>query len=639
MSTHSDDDAQPTGSYSTLEETTGTSNDVKDNAHDGPTSNHDQFSAAKPSPDKSSVRSESTPLQLDESSGGNQLPCAGEGLKIIIISSVTFSIAITVALILQIFFGAYQIESHGAVACDVEQCSNVGVEVLKKGGNAVDAAISTMLCLGVVNPQSSGLGGGGFMMVKTKTSVDAFDFREVAPDAAQEDMFQTNETLSVKGGLAVAVPGELKGIEMVWKKYGLLKWGELFEPAINLATDGFTVTEATESSIDDTFDELSPELKALLAPNGKKLKAGQTLTRPTLAATLQIVATSGASAFYDSVLSDNIVNSVTSTGGILTRQDLRNYAAIERLPVETKYHDYTVYSHPAPAGGPVFLSIINILENYNFTSADSNDPLTYHRIIEAFKFAYSQKLQLGDPDKVSEVNDVQDIMISKEAALFIKQKILDNSTFNASHYGPYFPDIGQGTASVTVIDKDDNMVALTTSINYKFGSKIMTSDGIILNNHMADFTWPEKQQSEYNDTMLANTTANYIEGSKRPQSSATPTIIYHETKPCNPRVVMAANNGSRIITAIAEVFLNVFSFGEVHISDAIEEPRFHHGLVPNEVEVENGVSDDIIAGLESRGHDVVQVDFLNQVMAVMKHQDMLTAHADSRKPGSGSSVF
>ncbi|XP_077989784.1 glutathione hydrolase 1 proenzyme-like [Glandiceps talaboti] len=576
------------------------------------------------------VESEKSPLHLRNSGSEHSSPCGGgDGLKIIIISSITLSVAVTVALALDVVFGPHQVEPHGAVSCNVQLCSQIGVDTLKKGGHAVDAAIATMLCIGLVNAESSGIGGGGFMLIKSGHSFDSIVFRETAPAASTQNMYKNDINLSLKGGLAVAVPGELKGMEMAHNTYGKLPWEDLFKPTIKLAENGFPVYRHTVEAVEQKYDNLTAALKDIYVPNGVKVKKGDKIKRPDLANTLTLISQQGSDVFYNGSITDNIIDTVRAAGGIITKEDFRTYKVITDTALETSYNDFSVHTVPAPSGGPVFLSIISILENYNFTKNDKDDPLTYHRIIEAFKYAYAQKTRLGDPLYVDDVKDLQNSMFSKAAALEIRNKINDNTTYPPDHYGPFFPQSDHGTSHVSVIDNEDNMVSVTTSINTKFGSTVMTPDGILLNNEMNDFNWPGKYK-DYQDAGIPVSTANYIKGGKRPQSSSAPVIAYDKSEPCQPRFAIGGINGTRITTGVVQTFINLLSLGLKTLKNAIDEPRLHHQLIPNEVEVEDGISNQIISGLRSRGHTVTKVEPLSVVVGVFKAKDKVSASGDSR---------
>ncbi|XP_077990391.1 scoloptoxin SSD14-like [Glandiceps talaboti] len=561
-----------------------------------------------------------------------------KGLKVIIISSVVFAISVTTALIIHICVGPSQLEPHGAVSCGVEQCSVIGAETLHRGGHAVDAAIATLLCMGVVNAQSSGIGGGGFMIVKDKRSVQAIDFRETAPSRATEDMYSENATLADIGGLSVAVPGELRGMEMAWKHYGKLPWSDLFQPAIDLARHGFKVTSHTVECVAGAGARMaqSSKLRDIYMPGGVPVKEGDTLKRLDLAEVLQVIATHSVEAFYNGNLTNDIITAVNQAGGILTKEDLKKYTPKFKPVLQTSYHEHTVYTVPEPSGGAIFLSIANILEGYNLTADVQDNPLTYHRMIEAFKYAYAQRTQLGDPDFVENVGNLTKIMISKYTAAEIRDKINDNKTYAPYHYGPFFPSLSHGTAHVSVIDTSGNMVAVTSTVNERFGSGVVTESGILLNDEMADFDWPNKHP---NVSTLTSSKSNYIQPGKRPQSSTVPLIAVHESQPCNPMIAVGGDGGTMITTGVAQVFLDILSYGNP-VKESIDKPRVHHQLIPNEVIVEADVPDTVVEGLESRGHQLETRQPLgNEIMAVMKKNDKLTGYADPRKKGSGAVVF
>ncbi|XP_070534429.1 uncharacterized protein [Ptychodera flava] len=501
-----------------------------------------------------STDSEKSPLHLREDTFSS--PCAGDGLKILIISGITFSVAVTIALVLHIILGPKQVSPHGAVSCSNAQCSQVGIDILKKEGHAVDAAIATAICLGVARAESSGIGGGGFMLVKSKQTMEAIDFRETAPADATEDMFTADPSLAEKGGLSIAVPGELKGLYTAWKKYGKLEWEELFTPAIDLAVKGFTVTKHAEEAVEKTYEDMTEGLKSIYAPNGVKVKEGETLTRPDLGKTLTLISKNEIDEFYNGNLTDNIIYTIQASGGIMSRDDLQNYEAVSKTPLESTYNGYIVNTVPVPSGGPAFMSIINILEGYNFTDSDRNKPLTYHRMVEAFKYAFAQEAELGDPDYVDNATDLQNIMMSKSAAQELRNMINDDKTYPPKHYGPYFPASAHGTSHVSVIDNEDNMVSVTLSVNDLFGSKVITPDGILLNNEMRDFSWPDKE-GDVVGSGLIQSKANFIAGGKRPRSSMTPVIVYNEGTHACPGLPLA-------VSMAAELSLVLWKFSSIY---------------------------------------------------------------------------
>ncbi|KAJ3271370.1 hypothetical protein HDV01_006875 [Terramyces sp. JEL0728] len=294
---------------------------------------------------------------------------------------------------------------NGAVATEHELCSDIGVNVLKDGGSAVDSAVATCICIGTVNFYASGIGGGGFMVHRgADGETTVFDFREEAPAAATTNMFIKDPMSAQLGGLSVAVPGELRGLEQAHKKFGKLPWKRLFEPSIAIARDGFRVNKAFEAKTKSTKDEIAkdPILQKLLAPNGKLLVDGDWLKRPEYAKTLESIAEEGADVFYNGWIADELIKTVNRTGGILTLEDLRNYRAKETRPLVGSYRGLKVISAPPPASGAVLLSVLNTIENYS--AFDKLDPLNTHRLVEALKHGYAERGFYGDPIDVLVVN-------------------------------------------------------------------------------------------------------------------------------------------------------------------------------------------------------------------------------------------
>ncbi|XP_077999173.1 glutathione hydrolase 1 proenzyme-like [Glandiceps talaboti] len=554
----------------------------------------------------------------------------------VLVAVVIAVIAIAVIVIVTLSLLHNVHEEHGAVTSGAKQCSEIGADILRKGGHAVDAAVSTVLCLGVVNAQSSGIGGGGFMLIKNGDTVLTLDFRETAPGAATPDMFQTNETLAEYGGLAVGVPGEVKGLHMAWKRFGRLEWKELFDPVIALARNGFLVTGHTADAVqskEHTSMAYSPRLKNIYMPNGVPVKEGDILKRPDLANVLETIATEGIDTFYNESLAQNMIDAIQTAGGNMVAEDIAGYEAYWKEPLKSTYHDRTVYAIPLPSGGPVFLSIIGILEGYNLDPSVMDDTLTYHRTIEAFKFGFAQKTRLGDPDFVDDTEELTNIMLNKTWAESLRLRINDNETYPPEYYGPFFPKPDFGTAHACVIDNDDNMVSITSSVNTRFGSAVMTEDGILLNNVMDDFSWSS------GNTTVNESTANFIAPGKRPQSSITPILTHRAMSTGEENTIYGGNGGTRILTAVSLVFLNVVSY-DLPLEEAGDRLRVHTRLFPNTVNYEIGIPSDVITGLKNKGHEMrEEEEATSDVMVAMAKHHTLSAYAERRKRGSGAVVF
>lgn len=586
-----------------------------------------------------SHKNESSPLHKTKQvlQSGKEIS-QSRGLRIIVASAILFSIIITIALILSIVFGEPQVGGNAGVASDVPICSDMGRDILRDGGNAVDAMVTTMLCCGVVDAQSSGLGGGGFMLIHDHKSHESsvIDFREMAPASAGPGMYQGKQEALV-GGLSVGVPGELKGMQTAHNKHGKLSWKSVVKPAADLARDGFKVTKSMAKVFAQGRVKTS-EFKGLLRDtyvdqNGDFVQKGTHITRPQLAKTLDIIAEQGAGAFYDGQLSQSIIDAVTNAipAGIMTREDLKNYDVVIRDAVETTYNGHKILSAPAPASGSVLLFIMNVLEGFKLTSADKTSVETFHRIIETLKFAYEKQQQLGDPDKdkTGQVKNTTDFLNSKGEASYIRG-LITNVTKDETGK---FNKLDQGTSHISIIDAQELMVSVTTTVNYWFGSRIMTSTGILLNDQMADFFIPTPGSTQTQNQL------NAIGPGKRPLSNMAPTILENEDRPCALRMVVGAANGSRIISGVVETLLNVVSFGERNLTRAILSPRIHYDAIARDTEYEPGFPDQIVKGLSELGHKMVQTsEGINIVQAVSKVNNTLQAVSDPRKGGRAATL-
>ncbi|XP_070544227.1 uncharacterized protein [Ptychodera flava] len=470
---------------------------------------------------------------------------------------------------------------QGAVSCGSDLCSKAGARILKAGGNAIDATITTQLCLGVVNAHASGIGGGGYMLIrKSDGTVACLDFRETAPQAASCKMFMEDESLAQIGGLAVAVPGEIRGFWEAWQRYGKLPWKQLFVPAIDLARNGFEITGHLVESMNkvkDTTLAYSSKLRNIYMPGGVPVREGDVLKRPDLADTLEIIATEGVDAFYNGRLSQNIVNAVQQSGGIMTREDLAGYRAIWREPLRMTYLDRTVYTAPAPSSGPTFMFIMGLLEGYDLKLSEMDDPVIWHRLTETFKHALAHQTQLGDLDYVGDVEETTKTMMN--------------------------------------------------SLNWYFGSGV-TTDGIVFNEHMEDFCWPTITDDNQDRK------ANFIEPGKRPLSGICP-VIAHKTSNNSDTLIIGGIGGKSIVTGVSQVFLNLTSYG-LSLEEAVRRGRLHELSKPRNVLYEERIPKEIIDALEARGHDMIRRQTsIDKIFVIAVEDGKLSAIADQRKKGSG----
>ncbi|KAI1269840.1 gamma-glutamyltransferase [Xylariaceae sp. FL1019] len=498
----------------------------------------------------------------------------------------------------------------GAVACESKVCSQIGIDLLAQGGNAVDAWIGTQLCVGVIGMYHSGLGGGGFAIIRDQSGDHTvIDYREAAPAAAFEDMYRDNVMGSVWTGLAAGVPGELRGLEDAHIKYGSLPWKNVVLPAAFVARDGFPVTEDTVRYMEYgimsagwNFLVDDPSWALDFAPQGSLLKLGETMYRKRYADTLEKIAYEGADVFYTGEMANATIATIQKDNGTMTLKDMSEYKAITRRSVSISYRDYKLFSSGAPSSGAVALSTLKTMEGYNIAdTADTN--LTLHRFDESMRFAYGAHQALGDPDYLSDTDTLEDKMLSASKTASIRRKILDNSTQPVENYDPdkvYVPD-SHGTSHIVTADASGMAVSSTTTINLLFGNlQMVPSTGVILNNEMNDFSIPGVR----NEFGYAPSEANYIRPRKRPLSSITPIII--EDSEGRLFATVGAAGGSRIISSTTQVVWHLLEHG-MSMEDSIREPRIHDQLMPNAAVFEYTFDNATVASMAEKGHNVTWV--------------------------------
>ncbi|BFZ09345.1 hypothetical protein BsWGS_12384 [Bradybaena similaris] len=508
---------------------------------------------------------------------------------------------------------------YAAVASCTRVCSQVGTDILaKKSGNAVDAAIATLICIGLVRFHSSGIGGDSFWTVYERKTGKAYTIlaRSMAPLASNSTMFSNNNTAAiVEGGMSVAVPGEVMAFWEAHQRFGRLPWSDLFEPAIRLAEDGFPLEATTANAIkvkvaDGTVDRNTNLRNLLINPDTNTwYKTGETVRNMALAGTLRKIANEGAAVFYNGSLSDDMVNELQEAGGIITKEDFATYTVRVTEPLHLSLHDnVTVYSPPLPSGGVVMLYILNILLGYNMTADDLSSKektvLTYHRHLEAFKHAYAIRSKLGSPDGetpefVELMQQITSNVTSIEQGEIIRRLISDSKTFPWRDYNPAF-DIqeDEGTSHLSVLGPNGDAVSVTSTINHFFGSKVVgASTGIVYNNMMDDFSIP----GVTNGFGVQPSPSNFIRSGKRPLSSMSPTIAVDKTG--QAVLIVGAAGGTRITTTTAFLTSLTVWLGK-RMQLAMATPRIHHQLLPDEAVITNNAPEWLVAGLKEKGHQV-----------------------------------
>ncbi len=530
--------------------------------------------------------------------------------------------------------GARTVQSSaGLVVADSELASAAGMEILRRGGNAVDAAIATAFALSVVDQASSGLGGGGFMVIYRAKDQRAFtlDFRETAPEAARRELYMKDgkpvPALSLTGGLAVAVPAEVAGLVEARKRFGTLSLPTLVAPALKLANEGFALDAALRVAIERQQSAMKrfADLGRVFLPNGTVPKQGDIIRQPDLGATLKAIGEDGGESFYRGRIAAAIVDTVRASGGVITREDLKNYKPVWREPLIGSYRGRRVITMPPPSsGGVAILQMLNILEGYNVGQMEHDSSAYLHLVTEAMKHAFADRAQfLGDPDFV---HVPVGKLTAKDYAAWVRRRISPEKTQATSFYGYYHYDAEKGgTTHFNVVDRFGNAVSCTQTVNTRFGSKLLAAGtGIVLNNEMDDFAIHGQVGNVYG---LIGNEANALEPNKRPLSSMAPTIVLREGR---PELVVGASGGPRIISAALQTILNVLDF-HMPVSSAVEAPRIHHQWIPDRLNFEAGVSPQTRKGLEARGHALREQNALGVTQAIARQGAQLSGAADSRK--------
>lgn len=526
----------------------------------------------------------------------------------------------------------------GIVVSEERHATEAGLEVLKEGGNAVDAAVTVGFALAVTFPRAGNLGGGGFMLIRLAETgeVVAIDYRERAPLAVTAGMFldsggNVDTEKSRHSVLSAGVPGTVAGLALALEKYGTIPLERAIRPALELAENGFPVSGELALSLEDARSRMEKEpesIRIFFKEGGEAYAPGEILVQKDLAETLKLVSENGPNAFYEGEVAEKIVRFMKERGGLITEKDLNEYRAAVREPVRGTYRGYEIYSMPPPSSGGVHLiEILNVLEGFPLGEYGHNTAKTINLMAEAMKFAYADRSEhLGDPDfKEVPVKE----LTSKEYAAKLRERMSPGRVTPSVRIKPgEMPqEEGPDTTHFSVIDSKGNMVSNTYTLNFDYGSKItIPGTGMLLNNEMDDFSMKPGEPNAYG---LVGGSANAPEPGKRMLSSMTPTIVLKDGEPF---LVTGSPGGSLIITTVLQIITNVVDFG-MNISEATNAPRVHHQWLPDKLRIERGISGDTLRILTERGYTIDTGNVMGSAQSIMKKGEFIFGASDPRRPG------
>ena len=504
------------------------------------------------------------------------------------------------------------VAEHGMVVAQEKIAARLGADVLRRGGNAVDAAVATGFAMAVTYPRAGNIGGGGFMIIySAERQADvAIDYRETAPGAMTRDIFlgldgKPDSAKSRDSALGIGVPGTVAGLTLALEKYGSGKFtvADLLKPAIDLARNGIVLTDDNADTLPDWYRRLArwpASAKIFSRPDGTSLREGDTLVQTDLAATLSAIATQGRRGFYQGPVAEKLAAGIRDAGGMMTTEDLKSYQAVIRAPLRGSYRGYDILAMPQPSsGGVVLLETLNILEGFPMREMQQGSAPSLHVMIEAMKRGYADRARyLGDP---AFVNAPVATLISKDYAARQRASIdPDRATPWTDTLSATPPREGGNTTHFSVVDSRGNAVSNTYTLNFSYGVGLVAEGtGVLLNNELDDFTAAPGASNAFG---LVGFEANLPGPGKRPLSSMSPTIVLKDGKPV---LVTGSPGGSRIISAVLQVIVDVVDY-HMNVAAAVAAPRLHHQWLPDEVRIERGFADDTLAALRAKGHRVVE---------------------------------
>ena len=536
------------------------------------------------------------------------------------------------------------IDNQGMVVSQRKIASEVGAQILKEGGNAVDAAVATGLALAVVLPRAGNLGGGGFMIIHLKEEDKniAIDYREKAPSGAFRDLFLDKNGNYDKNKaqfslLSAGVPGSVAGFHHALMNYGTLSWEEVLKPAIRLAEEGFEIPHDLANTLASKryrarLSSNEAAAKVFYKEDNSLYKAGEILVQNDLANTLKQLSEFGPDAFYKGEIAKLIVKEMERNGGLITLEDLSNYQIAERKPLNGQYKDYKIVSMPpSSSGGTHLIQMLNMLEEFPIKEMGFGSAESIHILAEVMKRAYADRSKyLGDTDFYKVPSSLTSKEYAKSLNVFISgDKVTPSDEVSPGNPYPYeSPD----TTHFSVMDSLGNAVSNTYTLNFSYGSGMMIpGTGMLINNEMDDFSSKPGTPNGYG---LLGSEANAIEGNKRPLSSMTPTIIFKNNE---PYMVFGSPGGSRIITTVLQVALNVMDH-DMNIAQAVHSPRIHHQWLPEVLMIESGFGPDTERLLTEKGYKLYPSTTMGSVQAIMKEGDYFYGSADPRRPSAGVAI-
>jgi len=533
---------------------------------------------------------------------------------------------------------------HGLVVAQEKIAARIGADILRQGGNAIDAAVATGFAMAVTYPRAGNIGGGGFMVIHLagRNEDVAIDYRETAPAAMTRDSFlgsdgKPDNAKSRDSALGIGVPGTVAGLALVLEKYGSGKFtlAQLLKPSIELARNGFVLTDDTADTLPQWYRRLAKwpsSVKVFSRADGMPLQEGDRFIQPDLAATLSAIAEQGPRGFYEGPVAEKLTKAVRDAGGIVTTEDLKAYQPVIRTPVRGTYRGYDIVSMPLPSsGGTVLLETLNILEGFRLSDLEQGSAASLHLLIEAMKRGYADRARyLGDP---AFINAPTNILLAKNYATKLRAEIDPEHATPADKVTAALPPReGSNTTHYSVVDSQGNAVSNTYTLNFSYGVGLVAEGtGVLLNNELDDFTAAPGASNAFG---LVGYEANLPGPGKRPLSSMSPTMVLKDGKVV---LVTGSPGGSRIISTVLQVIVNVLDY-HMDVAAAVGAPRLHHQWMPDEVKVEPGFSDEVLAGLRARGHSVAESMGYSSANSILVTPNSLLGAPDPRTRGAEAAV-